>query len=202
MRILITGATGFVGLHLVRHLRQAEPAAPIVGTVHGHAAPPDPTGCITSPAMSPATAARTSAPSFARPGPTTCTTWPARRRARARTGTAIFRANVEGTRTVMAAASDEMPLGRVLFISTGYVYGDCDPERPATEADALRPAGLYAESKRDAEPVARAAGAIIARAFNHTGPGQTTAFAVPAFAAQIAAIERGAQPPELSASAI
>ncbi len=37
--------------------------------------------------------------------------------------------------------------------------------------------------------------AVRFRPFNHTGPGQSTAFAVPSFAAQIAAIERGEREP-------
>ena len=38
---------------------------------------------------------------------------------------------------------------------------------------------------------------IVARAFNHTGPGQDTRFVLPAFAAQIAAIEAGQVAPKL-----
>jgi GDP-4-dehydro-6-deoxy-D-mannose reductase len=38
---------------------------------------------------------------------------------------------------------------------------------------------------------------IIARPFNHIGPGQTRGFVVTDFAAQIAAIEAGQQPPQL-----
>ena len=37
--------------------------------------------------------------------------------------------------------------------------------------------------------------AVRFRPFNHTGPGQSTRFAVPSFASQIAAIERGEAPP-------
>ncbi len=40
------------------------------------------------------------------------------------------------------------------------------------------------------------------RPFNHTGPGQSAAFAVPAFARQIARIEAGQQPPVLSVGAL
>ena len=37
----------------------------------------------------------------------------------------------------------------------------------------------------------------MARPFNHTGPGQSTDFVLPSFAAQIARIEAGLQPPSL-----
>ncbi len=195
MRILITGASGFVGTHLIRLLRQTEPGARIVGVSHG----PTPSGedahvrhvsgDITDEAATRALIREV------RPDHLYHLAGAAS--GAGRDVAAIRRANVEGTRAVMAAASEEAPLARILFTSTGYVYGDCDPERPAQESDALRPVGPYAESKRDAEGFARAAGAVTVRAFNHTGPGQGTGFAAAAFAAQVAAIERGAQPPEL-----
>jgi GDP-4-dehydro-6-deoxy-D-mannose reductase len=86
---------------------------------------------------------------------------------------------------------------QVLLASTGYVYGPCDPARPAREEDELRPLSVaYAESKRMMEQLARTwptgpLEVLIARAFNHTGPRQTPDFAVPAFAQQIAQIEAG-----------
>lgn len=106
---------------------------------------------------------------------------------------AVFGVNVQGTRHLMAAIAKEAPLARCLFASSGYVYGPCDAERPAQEEDPLRPLGVYAESKREAENYAREAGALVARAFNHTGPGQSEAFVVSAFAKQIARIEQDRQ---------
>lgn len=195
MRILITGANGFVGTYLIQFLQKAEPEAEIVGLVHGQAASPSfanvrfVSGDITDEANIRALVRRE------RPNHVYHLAGAASGAGQDRA--AIIRANVEGTRFLMTAAAEDAPIARILFISTGYVYGDCDPAHPAREDHPLYPVGPYAESKRDAEPYARAAGAMIARAFNHTGPGQTTTFAVPAFAAQIAAVERGAQPPEL-----
>ena len=198
MRILITGATGFVGTHLIHHLRRAEPEAQIVGTVHGHAPPEAADSQVQYvPCDVTANGGAEIRALIRRERPDHLYHLAGAASGAGQDQEAIWRANVEGTRTVMAATAEEMPLGRVLFVSTGYVYGDCDPHRPASEGDPLRPLGLYAESKRDAEPYARAAGAVLVRAFNHTGPGQATAFVVPAFAAQIAAIERGEQPPEM-----
>lgn len=195
MRILITGANGFVGTHLIAHLRKVQPEAEILGLVHGQAAAAADgslrfwVGDITDEAQVRAL--------IRREHPNQVYHLAGAASGAGQDRAAITRTNVDGTRFVMTALAEDAPLARSLFISTGYVYGDCDPARPAREDDPLHPIGPYAESKREAEPYARAAGAMIARAFNHTGPGQTTAFAVPAFAAQIAAIERGAQPPEL-----
>jgi len=55
--------------------------------------------------------------------------------------------------------------------------------------------GVYGDSKRAAEEwlAGQDFPVVVARAFNHTGPEQTPSFAVPAFAAQVIQIERGAQ---------
>ncbi len=109
----------------------------------------------------------------------------------------VFRINVEGTRFVLEAARGLIAPQHILVAGTGYVYGACDPAHPAREDDPLpdpRGLGVYAESKRVMEDVVEeCGGAVVARAFNHTGPGQTDAFAVAAFAAQIARIERRQQ---------
>jgi GDP-4-dehydro-6-deoxy-D-mannose reductase len=74
----------------------------------------------------------------------------------------------------------------VLVISSAEVYGS-GPATPRVETDPLRPQSPYAASKVGAEVAAleawrRAAlRVVIARAFPHTGPGQTSLYVIPAF---------------------
>jgi len=93
---------------------------------------------------------------------------------------------------------------RLLLVSTGEVYGPSRADAPARrESDPLRPWNLYAATKaagelRVALAVARAGlDAVVARPFNHTGPGRPALYAESAFAEQLARIERGAQEPVL-----
>jgi GDP-4-dehydro-6-deoxy-D-mannose reductase len=75
-----------------------------------------------------------------------------------------------------------------------------DADLPVDERRVAEPRNPYAVSKVAAEELVlmwhRTFGldAIIARPFNHIGPGQSANFAVPSFAAQIVAIERGVEP--------
>jgi len=108
------------------------------------------------------------------------------------------RINVDGTRTILKAANGR----RMVLASSGYVYGPTSPDRPAREDDTLNPMGEYAVSKAEMETMANRefaeAEVVIARAFNHTGPGQSTAFFVPAMCEQLAKIQAGKQFPMLS----
>ncbi len=111
--------------------------------------------------------------------------------------------NSEGVRQLLDAASEIQPFPRTLLISSGYVYGDISPERPAREEDPVGPLwrhGAYVDSKIEMENIARGyrAFAFTARAFAHTGPGQRPAFAIPSFANQLAKIEAGLLPPTLN----
>jgi GDP-4-dehydro-6-deoxy-D-mannose reductase len=114
----------------------------------------------------------------------------------------VFAVNVMGTRHLLEAAAQVQPFPHVLLASTGYVYGDTDPRRPAREEDPIGPLwryGVYTDSKIEMETVARAyrGFVLVTRAFAHTGPGQLPTFAVPAFATQIVRMERGLEPPQL-----
>ena len=77
-----------------------------------------------------------------------------------------------------------------LVVSTGEVYGRGAPT-PRTEHDPVAPCSPYAASKVGAEAAAlevwRRAGVrtVIARPFAHTGPGQDPRFVVPAFAQRL-----------------
>jgi GDP-4-dehydro-6-deoxy-D-mannose reductase len=90
---------------------------------------------------------------------------------------------------------------RFVFISSAEVYGVQPPEAmPLLETTLANPVNPYAASKAAAEAIvlgeARSFGVdvVIARAFNHIGPGQNDRFVVPAFANQLAAIARGGEP--------
>jgi GDP-4-dehydro-6-deoxy-D-mannose reductase len=90
---------------------------------------------------------------------------------------------------------------RLLFTSSAEVYGAQPPQAyPLRETVAPSPANPYAASKAAAEMLllgeARSFGldVVIARAFNHIGPGQSDRFVVASFASQLAKIAGGAAP--------
>lgn len=89
---------------------------------------------------------------------------------------------------------------RVLLVGSATVYGKVDKsEPPLSETRPVRPADAYSLAKAAAEMLAPVYEShfpvVVARSFNHTGPGQGTDFALPAFASQIARIEAGLQEP-------
>jgi GDP-4-dehydro-6-deoxy-D-mannose reductase len=105
-----------------------------------------------------------------------------------------FRVNVLGTENLLHAAAGR----RVVIASSAEVYGAVPAERqPIREEEPVDPRTPYAMTKAAAERLAYAHGAVVVRAFNLVGPGQAPNFALPAFAAQLAAIARGEQEPVL-----
>jgi GDP-4-dehydro-6-deoxy-D-mannose reductase len=90
---------------------------------------------------------------------------------------------------------------RVLITASAAVYAPSDA--PLDERAAVRPDSPYALSKLAQELLGQRAGVedgievIVARAFNHTGPGQSPSFMASAFAQQIALLERQRGEPAL-----
>jgi GDP-4-dehydro-6-deoxy-D-mannose reductase len=112
--------------------------------------------------------------------------------------------NALGSRHVMAAVQREAPASRVVVVGSADVYGAAaDTGQPIQEDCALRPVSIYGLSKAAADMAAfqqwweSDLAVIRARAFNHTGPGQSADFVCSDFARQVARIERAAAPPVL-----
>ncbi len=107
-----------------------------------------------------------------------------------------FRVNAEGTMSVLDAVrhADEAnsTSTRVIVVSSADTYGVVSPaDLPLTEDSPSRPSSPYGASKQAAEALAnqyhRGFGVetVIARPFNHIGPGQSPRFVTAAFAARI-----------------
>ena len=179
MRALVTGANGFVGLHLVAHLRFcgdevvesdtnildreaiiATIASARPEVVYHLAAQADVGGSWDSPVDT-------------------------------------LRVNVEGTLNV-CDASRIAGVRRVLGITSADVYGPAGQSDPGRldEATPLRPTSPYAASKAASESIYAQAwlghglNIVLARSFNHLGPGQSDRFVASAIASRIAANER------------
>ncbi len=110
--------------------------------------------------------------------------------------TLTFRINVEGTLNLIQAASRMKNKPRMLFVSSGDVYGAAhEREGRILESTPLEPLNPYAASKVSGEMLCRcynSAGelpTVIVRPFNHIGPGQSPVFVAGDFARQIARIE-------------
>jgi GDP-4-dehydro-6-deoxy-D-mannose reductase len=105
-----------------------------------------------------------------------------------------WRVNVLGTVNLLGAVRAERPRARVLFPSTGEVYGRAE-QLPTPETAPPAPVSPYAATKAAAEiacgQFARSGGdVVVARAFNHEGPGRDERFAVGSWTRQIARLEK------------
>jgi GDP-4-dehydro-6-deoxy-D-mannose reductase len=171
--ILVSGAEGFVGSHLLAELRdEALPlgvdvrdAAELADAVREH----DPAAIVHLAAIS------SVAESWAQ-------------------NAEIWAVNAIGTVNVVEALLRGAPRARILLASTGEVYGRAE-RLPTSEAGRVAPLSPYAASKAAAEiaceQAARAASldVVVARAFQHEGPGRDERFAIGSWTRQIAELE-------------
>lgn len=106
----------------------------------------------------------------------------------------VFDVNVTGTFNLLESLRQTGSRSRIVFVSTGNLYGEIDSgDTGFREEDPPRPMSPYAASKMIGEQIARSyvddfgLAIVIARPFNHTGPGQPPSFACPEFARCIGA---------------
>jgi GDP-4-dehydro-6-deoxy-D-mannose reductase len=102
------------------------------------------------------------------------------------------RVNVVGTHRILDAAFDAVPSSTTVVVSTSEVYGIVrEEDQPLFETFRVAPANPYSSSKVEAERVAhdamrrRGQRVVIARPFNHLGPGQSATFVVPALVTRL-----------------
>jgi len=111
-----------------------------------------------------------------------------------------YRANTLGTWHLIQGVRAAAPRARVLVVGTGEVYGPQPEGTRVGEGAPFRPVSPYALSKAAADALAEIAAqdgldVVRTRSFAHAGPGQDPRFALPSWARQLAAIERGAAEP-------
>lgn len=192
MRVLVTGARGFVGRHLVATLH-----------ARGHEVV-EADRAITDDALSVDVTdplAVRGAFELARPDAVVHLAAQAFVPASIADPRATFDTNAAGTLHVLDAAQAQSEEGlppRVLVVSSAEVYGAQPAELyPLRETTAPRPMNPYAASKIAAEALAIAYArtyrldVVVTRAFNHIGAGQDERFAVASFAAQLARVAAG-----------
>lgn len=186
--VLITGASGFVGRHVIAALTAASPQTQIIrstaditdrAAIRALIESTQPAACLHLAAIA--------AIGVARDEPDRA-----------------WNVNLHGTLNLAGAIRDLAPACRLLFVSSADIYGASFRSGEAlTEQATLHPLNTYAATKASADLALGAMAAaeklnvVRLRAFNHTGPGQTDHFAIPAFARQIALAEAGLAPPTI-----
>lgn len=104
--------------------------------------------------------------------------------------------NLRSTHNLLEAVRAEAPGARVLIAGSGEQYGPVPFERlPVDEHEPLRPQNPYAVSKAASDLLAgfyadaHGLAVVHTRAFNHAGPGQSETYVVSTLARQIARAE-------------
>lgn len=184
-RILITGATGFVGSRLMRRLQESKPKAPLLG-LRGPGLQPTLTEFDLADAKLTAAAIANFQPSVVVHLAASASVGGARDDPRS-----VWAANFDATRALAEAVNQLDGPIRFVFASSAEVYGRAFNYGPCDEDTPIAPANAYARTKLSAECmlqdyISNKHGVIVLRLFNHTGPGQDERFVLPNFAAQIA----------------
>lgn len=192
--IAVTGASGFVGQHVINALRRAH--RPVVGWRHRPGDDStDPVVDILDPARL-REQLHTDAPAgliHLAGAPHVGQSWQDTARP--------LRINAMGTHHVLNAARQHAPQCKLLVITSAMVYAPADDA--ISETHPLCPNSPYGVSKLAQDDLARRAvhddglQVVVARPFNHIGPGQADTFAISSFCRQIADAERGRRPPVL-----
>jgi GDP-4-dehydro-6-deoxy-D-mannose reductase len=168
-RVLVTGAAGFAGSHLVERLVSS--GADVVGWTHrgGHAPP---AGVCAGVAQS------GGAPSRVAP---------------------TLEVNVRGTAHLLAAVERHAPAARVVVTSSALVYRpSAEPLVETSPIGPAGPYAVSKLAQDTlARHAARGLDVVVARPFNHIGPRQSPDFVASSVARQIVLAERGEGPAEL-----
>jgi GDP-4-dehydro-6-deoxy-D-mannose reductase len=209
-RLLVTGAAGFVGRHLLALLRARFPAAVLIAA------------CRPEDGALPSLDEADRVVPFDLLAPSECAAMVAETRpdgvvhlaAQASVATsfndplASWHANLMGTVALAEAVLRHVGHCRFVLASSAEIYGlSFRGAVPLDEEAPLRPANPYAASKAACdlavgEMALRGLDAVRLRAFNQTGVGQSESFVVASFARQIARIEAGQQPPIMQVGAL
>jgi len=201
-RALITGATGFVGRHLVRALGEDGAGFEVFGTAYP--GPPSCAGAVVAAIDLRAESEVRRTVRETRPDwvfhlaavSNVRNSWIDRRE--------TVETNILGTHNLLDSVRLEAPRARVLFVSSSDVYGNAESsEKPIEEPDPVRILNPYAFTKASGEMMCgffvsvEGLDIVIARPFPHTGPGQSPDFVCSDWARQIVRIERGETDPVL-----
>ena len=192
MRVLVTGAAGFVGRYVGRALQAAGHEALLVDRCADIDSGIDPMDITSTEEVQnvigklrPNACIHLAAISFVPDA--------------AQAHEMLAAVNVDGAVNVARAMAAQTPGATFLFVSTAQVYGYApEGEQPLSESAPLRPISAYAASKARAESelqkLAKADDLrlIIARPGNHTGPGQSEKFVIPSFMRAVRNFQNGA----------
>ncbi len=105
------------------------------------------------------------------------------------------RVNFDGVLHLLEGARRARFKGPLVIVGSSEAYGPLGATKPCDEDQPFRPVSPYGVSKAAADLAARAWAkayglhAVVTRSFSHTGAGQSPAFALASWAAQIAAFE-------------
>ena len=199
LRVLVTGAVGFVGPYTVEALRR------LPGTVHVF---PTSLDACSHPRMGAVTALDVTDQAAVvrcvrdlRPTHVVHLAGLAATAAANAQEALAWQIHLFGTLNLAHAVLDNAPECVLLNVGTGQVYGATARSGGVLDEGALlAPTSGYEVTKAAGDLAVGALASkglrsIRLRPFNHTGPGQVGDFVIPSFASQIAMIEAGAQAP-------